>query len=203
MVSERPSTLVPINIQGKETDLEHSVSLDSVELAIHRFEIARDRLFNPGCWQELAGKLTASFKLVDAKGMEKNTAIKINDYIKIDIPGPGPSAGDHFDWVQVSRIKQEFITGADDSIGIQVNPCANPFGTNKEMAHFFKSGATSTFIIQREGVHLYALYYGRNELPNNEKVNFADKIRNSIVAGAAIAGLSEVQWKALISGFLS
>jgi hypothetical protein len=203
MLSASTSTLVPDNVRGIEKDIEHAITLNSVEDAVTRFEIARNRLFRPDCWQELAGKLTAVFKLVDRNGSEKNSAIEIHDYIKIDIPGPGPSAGDHFDWVQVSRIKERFITGADDSIGIQLKPCANPFGTKKVTAHFFMEDASSTFIIKREAANLYAFYCGRNEVPNNKNVDLGDKIRNSLVASAAIACLSEIQWKALITGFLS
>jgi len=203
MISTPISTLVPVNTLGKETDLEHSVSLRSEAEAINRYAIARHRLFRPDCWQEIAGRLTAAFKLVSSKGVEKNTAIELYEYIKIDIPGPGSAAGDHFDWVYVSRIKDNFMSGADESVGIQLKPCANPFGGKEYTAHFFNDTASSTFIIQREGCDLNAFYHGRNEVPNNEGVDLGDKIRNSVVAVAAIAGLSEIQWKALITGFLS
>ena len=203
MLSPGASTLVPLNIVGKETSLQHSIALSSDAEAINRFAIARDRLFRPDCWHELGGKLTAVFTAVDAKGIEKNTALEINEYIKIDIPGPGPTAGDHFDWVQVCGIKEGFIAEADESVAIQLKPCANPLGRKKDTAHFFKEDASSTFIIQREGSNVYSFYYGRNEVPNNEDVGFGDKVRNSLVATAAIVGLSEIQWKALITGFLS
>jgi hypothetical protein len=203
MLSQGASILVPENTQGKATDLEHSISLSTATEAINRFAIAKKRLFHPERWHKFAGKLTAVFNPVSIKGMEKNTAIELYEYIKIDIPGPGPSTGGHFDWVYISKIKDDFITGADESVGIQLKPCANPFGAKQNTAHFFNNAASSTFIIQREGIALRAFYHGRNEVPNNENVDFGDKIRNSIVAMAAMAGLSELQWKALITGFLA
>lgn len=121
MLAIQVSSFVPINTRGKESDLEHSISEGSEAEAISRFEIARDRLFRPDCWHELGGKLTAVFQLVNEKGEETNTAIKLNEYIKIDIPGPEPMGGEHFDWVYVSKINENFIPAADESVGIQLS----------------------------------------------------------------------------------
>ena len=202
MLKNPPFSLVPENTKGKETNLEHSISLNSEAEAITKYQVARDRLFRPNCWHELAGSATAEFTLMSTEGIEKNNALELNEYITIDIPGPGPAAGDHFDWVRISRIMENFVDGVDESAGIQLKPCKNPFDNTKGTAHFFDESASSTLIVQREGSNLFAFYHGRNEVPNNDDVSFGDKVRNSLVAVAAIAGLSEIQWKSLIKGIL-
>jgi hypothetical protein len=68
--------------------------------------------------------------------------------------------------------------------------------------HFFEDLATSTFVIERIGNPVTARYYGRNELPNTETSEKKDIIRNAIVATGAAAGLSELQWSALLKAFL-
>jgi hypothetical protein len=47
-----------------------------------------------------------------------------------------------------------------------------------------------------------AHYFGRNEEPNTEGLGLTDKIRNVVVAGGALAGMSELQWTALLKGLL-
>lgn len=195
--------LVPKNNHGKETDIVQEVELGSEQEAIKHFAVVRTRLLSPCLWHNLAGSFTAVFTLVDRKGHEKRPPAKKNDYLKIDIPGPGPKAGDSYDWVCIHDISEEVIATADESIGLQLMPCKHPFGFTDNTAHFFTEEASSTFIIKREGNIIHALYYGRNEEPNTDKVGPIDKVRNALVAAAAIAGVSEVQWTALLKGLLS
>jgi len=40
-------------------------------------------------------------------------------------------------------------------------------------------------------------------VPNNKTEKIVDKIRNTVVGSAAIAGVSKIQWKMLAKGLLS
>lgn len=198
------SELIPVNTKGKETDLDHSVSLPDKEQALDCFRRAYKRLLNPPVWHELSGALSADFVLTDEKGEELERLLLEGDYIRINIPGPGNATGDGYDWVKVETVEDKTNADAEEErLGIKVRACDNPTNANNNTAHFFKSDATSSFIIHRNGNTVTASYHGRNEVPNTKTDKTTDNVRNAMVATGAIAGLSELQWSALIKGFLS
>ncbi len=196
------SPLIPANEVGKALDLESFVEENSPEEAINTFDRACKRLLNPPVWHELSGNFSAAFKLATANGAEANRLAQVNDYLKIDVPGPGPSAGGGYDWVKVENISGNADPSADQSFGLILAATPNPDKPEKGIAHFFGDGATSTFIVKRIGNKVISSYHGRNELPNTKNASFPDKIRNSLIAAGALSGISELQWKALISGLL-
>jgi hypothetical protein len=196
------SLLIPPNKNGKAVDLENSITENSAEEAINTFNRACKRLLNPPVWHQLSGNVSASFKLETPNQLDANRLAQVNDYLLIDIPGPGPAAGNGYDWVKVENIAENADPSADQSFGMMLKASPNPDKSGKGIAHFFGEGATSTFIIKRIGNTVTASYHGRNELPNTEKASFPDKIRNSLIAAGALAGISELQWTALIKGFL-
>ena len=129
-----------------------------------------------------------------------NRLAQINDYLLIDIPRP--VAGNGYDWVQVENIAENVDASAEQSFGMTLKATPNPDKPEQGIAHFFGEDATSTFIVKRNSNTVTTSYHGRNELPNTKKATFPDKIRNSIIAARALAGISELQWKALIKGLL-
>ena len=196
------SPIVPVNETGKAVDLEHTITENSTDEAITTYNRACKRLLNPQLWHQLSGGLSASFKLSNPGDPDPHRLAVVNDYLAIDIPGPGPEAGDGYDWVQVESITEKADPGSEESFGMTVRATSNPDKPGEGTAHFFKEGATSTFLIKRTGNKVTASYHGRNELPNTKEVAIADKIRNSLVAIGALAGLSELQWTAFIKGLL-
>lgn len=196
------SPLIPENIKGKEVNMEEIILENSLEEAVGTYNRACSRLLNPPLWHQLSGLAGAVFLLQSAKGEEAHRLAHLNDYIKIDIPGPGSGAGEGFDWVKLEAMQENTLPDAEYSLGIRVRACTNPMHKEMGTAHFFKGDATSTFIIKRNGNKVTASYHGRNELPNTTDVIMTDKIRNAVVAAGAIVGLSEIQWKALLKGFL-
>ena len=196
------SRLVHVDEPGKTVDLESSVEENSKEEAIDTFTRACKRLLNPPVWHELAGDLSASFTLKSPDGNDANRLAQINDYLQIDIPGPGPAAGDGYDWVKVENIAENTDPDSEESMSMTLKPASNPGSPGKGIAHFFKEGASSTFIVQRKGNSVVSSYHGRKELPNDKDPSFPDKLRNTIVAAGALAGISELQWTALIKGLL-
>ena len=102
----------------------------------------------------------------------------------------------------MEKIEENNFSETDRSIGLKLRASSNPNNDKTDTAHFFKKEATSTFIIKQEDNVVTASYYGRNEVPNVENVSMLDKVRNTAVATGAAIGLSELQWNALIKGFL-
>ncbi|HSC37103.1 MAG TPA: hypothetical protein VLD19_04505 [Chitinophagaceae bacterium] len=196
--------LVPENREGKQTDLDYSVTLPTREEALDTFKRAYKRLLNPGVWHKLSGVASAEFQLVGKKGNEEHRLAQVNDYFKIDVPGPGPAAGDGYDWVKVELVENKANpSGEEEIVGMKLRPCQNPQGAGKDTAHFFRSDASSTWLIVRKGNTVTASYHGRNEVPNTSTERKMDNVRNALVAAGASAGLSEAQWSSLTKAFLA
>lgn len=196
-------TMIPENQQGKQTDLEYAVTAATEAEAADCFTRAWKRMLNPPIWHKLCGTLSASFMLTGEHGDPVSRLAQQNDHICIDIPGPANSAGKGFDWVRIEHVEEDINpAAATEKMGMRVRACANPKTTETVTAHFFDEHATSTFIITRNGKTVTASYHGRNEMPNSATGHVADNIRNTVVALGATAGLSELQWSALIQSFL-
>lgn len=197
------SNIIPVNVTGKPTDLQESVVAADIGEAVKTFKRAAMRLKNAHLWHKLCGALSAEIIITGSDGKIVNRLAEKNDYFKIDIPGPGMREGDGYDWVKVLDIQEQMNeTGDAEMIALTVGSSGNPATAGNETAHFFKEGATSTFIIQRKGNIVTASYHGRNELPNTDVKRLTDKLRNTVVAIGAYGGLSELQWQALIKSFL-
>jgi hypothetical protein len=196
--------LIPVNLNGKASDLEFSVSLPTTDVARHCYMRAVKRMQNPAIWHELAGWASASFKLIGSSGEELHRLAREGDYIRIDVPGPGPVEGGGYDWATVEKL-EEYIdsSGQREWTGMKVHPCNNPLLGASDTAHFFRSEATSTFIIERNSAKVTAFYHGRNEVPNTATHKLVDNVRNALVAAGASMSLSEAQWSALSRGFLA
>jgi hypothetical protein len=198
------NSLIPEQIKGKRTDLRHSEMLPTAEAAVKCFARAHKRLLNPSLWHQLTGIFSADFYPT-----EENTSATLhrlaraNDYLKIDIPGPGPTLGEGYDWVRVAQIEyySHPLIG-EECVGMKLVPCEDPTKSSNEVAHFFTDEASSTFVIKRKGSEVTSYYYGRNEISNVHTSSKIDNIRNAIVSSGSLASLSEAQWLALIKGFL-
>lgn len=195
--------LIPLETTGKNTNLETSVLLDTKEEAELTFTRAYNRMLNPAVWHKLCGPASAEFMLTNDHAKEESRLAKEGDFFKIDIPGPGPSKGEGYDWVKVELIEDRKYPAEDEErAGMKLRAAAPPTKNENETAHFFNRDATSSFLLGRKGNKITASYHGRNEVPNTDTENTADNIRNSMVAMGAIAGLSELQWSTLLKGFL-
>jgi len=193
--------IVPENEEGKQVDLSRELIKQTKEEALQAYKTACERLLHPAAWKSLTGKLSADFSAADE--YVKHGTVKEGDYIQIDIPGPGLSAGDGHDWVVVERLAKNPDPAADESLAMVVKVSTHPDHPEKGIAHFFADGASSTFMIKRKDKMITASYHGRNEKPNLENPDVTDKLRNAVVATGALMGISELQWTALIEGFLS
>lgn len=192
---------IPPQKIGEQMDVVEKRSFDDELSAMDFFELVKHRLLDVNRWSALAGTALSNFQLTNNYGNLVDRLVQEGDYLRIDIPGPGSSAGDGYDWVRVETIVEEREPGAE-TISVTVRPAANPLSNNNDTAHFLTEQATSTFQVKRIGTHIYASEHGRNELANTYNTNTTDNIRNMLVGWAATLGFSYPQWKSLVSGLL-
>ncbi|MFP7657513.1 hypothetical protein [Chryseobacterium proteolyticum] len=192
---------VPQQKSGGFHDTESKKQFDDPELNKQKFSVLKKRFFSVNQWREYSGAFTADFKLYDSKGKPLDRSPEIDDYIRIDIPGPGEKEAKGYDWVQIVNISSHH-TGSLERISITCRPSKIPGNSeNNRIAHFYSSKATSTFMISNNGKEIMAAIYGRNESPNFN-ASFIDKIRNIMVGIGGMMGISKIQWKALSDGLL-
>ncbi len=195
--------IIPENVKGKATDLEEEVIAKDIIQAKKQYESACMRMQNVNLWQDICGSLSSKFILADKQGNVKNGIARKGDFIKVDIPGPAMANAGGADWVMVTGIVESVNEKKDEQVtALKVEVCPSPLHTGNGAAHFFKEGASSTFVVRRSGKKVIASYHGRNEVPNTDVDKTTDKIRNLAVAAGAYIGLSELQWKTLIKAFL-
>ena len=203
MVEKVNNNLVPEQFRGAANDLQEERNVDTDARAILVYERAVSRLFNPACWKDIAGELGVEFCQMDPNGRPLEGMLEDGDFIRIDLPGPGPGAGEGYDWVQVTLIeKDEHVGRSTKRAALQVMTAPEPGTSESEAAHFFEKGATSTFMVEREGSVVRSRYFGRNEVSNNKTDDAGDNVRNSIVSSAAKLGVSRIQWNSLLKGLL-
>lgn len=203
MMNRSFKNIIPENIKGKSLDIEYSIIAPNREEANDVFKKAAKRMLNLNIWQQLGGFLSAEFTLTDDTGQKLERLAALGDFIKIDIQGPGSSAGSGFDWVSIEAMEDNSNAGAEEeNVAMRVRSCRQPGKINQEVAHFFTGDATSTFIIYRNLNTVTSFYYGRNEVLNSATGKVLDNIRNVVMGGVAVAGVSEIQWNTLIKSFL-
>jgi hypothetical protein len=196
-------SIIPENKKGKHTDIEHSITAHDRNEALAIFKRSVKRMLNINIWHKLAGIASAHFSLTDISGKEIQRLAASGDFIKIDIHGPGPSSGDGFDWVNIETLEDNSNpNGEEESVAMRLRPSKQPGVQSSKAAHFFTKDATSTFIIYRKQNIITSFYHGRNEVLNADTEKITDNVRNFIMGGVALAGVSEMQWTALIKSFL-
>src|SRR5580658_9510050 len=122
----RINDLVPDNYIGEPVNLSSSVILPSREEALVCFNRATKRLLNPAIWHKLSGWASAHFQLVGPEAEEKDQLAEEGDYLRLDVPGPGPSAGNGFDWVIIEKISSHpNPAGTSEWTFMKVHPCSN------------------------------------------------------------------------------
>ncbi len=196
--------LVPENTTGKQISLEQERTDNTADIANNTFKRAAKRLLNFDIWNELCGVASASFKIFGNDGKPVNRLATVNDFIRINIPGPGTVSGGGYDWVIIEKLVDGSSPDAQtEHFLLQVRPCSPPFGTTEPVSHFLTERSTSTFILSRKDMTTTAYYFGRNEEMNNEIPNVLDKIRNTAVAFGSFSGIAKAQWGSLLKGVLA
>lgn len=202
MADENDSRLVPEQERGREIDAEASVELSTDGEAKQFFEVVRVRLLQVNKWKDWAGAISAEFQLFTNRGDKLYRQVKEGDYIRIDIPGPGRTSGDGFDWVEVEAI-DEISYGEIHNVSIRVRPTSSPLNEEEDIAHFYSQQSTSTFTITLRANAIIAGIYDRNTESNSGSGSITDKVRDKLVGSAAVSAFSKLQWKQLAKGLLT
>lgn len=195
--------LLPEQVTGRQTDFTHEKKFETLAEASIAFKMVVGRLLSVNNWHVYAGAGSAKFTLCNNQGIATDVMAEEGFFISIDIPGPGPDAGDGLEWVMIEQLTSEGDAGsAEEYVQMRVRPVPDPEKTNTGIAHFYKDISTSTFIVRRDGLQITAGAHGRNETPNNEGVDLHDQIRNTAIALMARVGLSGTQWQKLVNGLI-
>lgn len=203
-MTNKVDDIIPLNTVGKPLDIEKSVLKHNVSEAIETYHTAYCKLRRPAGWMNFTAAWGTEVTLEKAKHNNSKNLIELGDYIRIDMPGPGPHNGGGFDWVQAELLEENVFEDASASFVMRLRACANPQNnSNENISHFFKGSATSTFIIRRDETEVKAIYAGRNEVPNLKNTDLHDKLRNAAVSFAALAGFSKIQWTGFLQSLLT
>ncbi len=192
---------IPQQYTGRQIDVVEEIELSSEAVATAFFKLVKRRFLCVNQWGEIAQLPMSTFKLTDSLGEEVSRLATKGDFIKIDIPGPGSSLGQGYDWVYIEELEEKEDSDVEFVV-MRVRPAANPQHNSADVAHFLEDTATSTFQIKRIGNIVYAEEHGRNENVNSKTDNFIDNLRNTVVGLGAKLGLSYPQWKSLVKGLL-
>lgn len=200
---KKTNAIVPRHTKGSRSGAKHEVDSPTHKAAQDLFNTARARLLDINNWDLYSGHATSTFCLTNAQGEQVNRKPRPGDYIRIDLPGPGPRNGGGYDWVTIEAVDESYDHYHDeDYCAFRVRPAAAPGSDSETTAHFLTGAATSSFIVHRQGKKVIAAEEGRNEKINFARVSIIDKIRNALVAKGAAWGVSKLQWKTLVKGLL-
>lgn len=196
-----PLGIVPPQYTGTAIETDAVLHLKDIAAAKAFYQVAKSRLLQVNRWHRLAGMVSAVFQLTDAKGNAADREVARGDYLKIDIPGPGSSEGQGYDWVLVESL-DEVIAGENESTGFSVRPAANPLNKGSGTAHFYAPEATSNFIVMRREKDIIAWIVDHNLKPNDQADSLADRLRHAAVGTGAIGLFSKIQWQGLADGIV-
>ncbi len=193
--------VVPEQYTGNEIIAAADKGCKNIDEARNLFQIGKSRLLDANHWNELLGVMSASFCVMDRNGNATGRPVEQGNLLRVDIPGPGSSSGDGYDWVLIEELKEVEIEDVQ-SIAFRVRPTFNPKDTSQNIAHFYDKESTSTFMVTRKGSSVYSTIVDRNIKPNTDTDSIVDTLRNMPVAIGAIGLLSKLQWKSLAEGLL-
>src|SRR6187551_4092397 len=99
--------MIPRQQEGSKLDVDFVVRAQDEAEAHQLFMVATERLLNVNEWDRICGPLSAVFRLTDGHGNGIARSARPGDYFMIDVPGPGPAAGEGYDWVQVEALDDD------------------------------------------------------------------------------------------------
>lgn len=178
--------LVTEQTQGISKDLEHTITIETVDDAEDWFVIAKNKMLDVNAWHKISTTPTATFKLTDGHGKPLHRKAHRGDHIRVETTGDGTG----YEWGVIDSITYDDYPDEDmESMAIHVRPVsAEHNGSSDHDRH----KATTTVVIERRGRDLSALYHGNSETePVHEDTHIMpDNLQN-------------IEWHSLIEGMLA
>lgn len=186
--------IIPSQLQGDFHDIVSMHCANAVDIAIRNFEKVQMRLFSVNEWHSLSDKVKTEFALFDSETNKPTADLKVDNRIRIDIPGPGNHSGDGYDWTKVIAIQNEHNNDEIPFVAFTIKPCSAPGSDAATVAHFYTEKSSNTFVIRRVGTCIYAEVHGRNQVENTSAVPMLDTIRNKAIQVGASLGMGGLNW---------
>ncbi len=193
---------IPSQNQGEFHDIVSMQCANSITDAIKNFQKLKSRLCAVNNWDTYSDQVKTAFTLIDSETQIESYNLKIDNFIRIDIPGPGNPSGNGYDWTKIINIEDKTKHEDYPYFAITIKPCAAPDSDNNTVAHFYTEASTNTFIIRRIGTCIYAEVHGRNQIQNTAEVPILDTMRNKAISVGANLGLGGLNWLAFTNALL-
>ncbi len=190
--------MIPPQHEGTALEARSSQEFQDSDTAKMAYLKARQRLLDVNHWSRYIDGITAVFQLMNQNNEPVEGIAEKGLLIRVDIPGPGTSTGDGYDWVIIDDL-EEGSTAELDYLAFRVKPTENPSKEDAQTAHFFSAGSSGTFVLCRENKNVTCTVYDRNLKANTALTgNLSDIVRNTFVGTAAARGMSGIQWQKLV-----
>ncbi|CAN5467297.1 hypothetical protein BH23BAC1_BH23BAC1_23130 [soil metagenome] len=175
--------------EGVNSCFNHIKKFDNEETAIKIFNQQKEKFLDIDYWTSLSDIENMAFLHYDGKGEKVRRKIKVNDFVKVELPGPLPDY-----WVKIEIIKE-----SPEKVEITVRPTYDPTKRplEKEVtAHFFDRDTLNILIFEREREKLKAEVRGISAVVNNEGTQAGDhEVLNTTVAVGGWFGMQKRQWE--------
>lgn len=190
--------LLPEQIAGSSSDAVAIKSCLSQYDAEDFYKQLSEQLLKISHWNINAGKLPASFELIDSQGKNGYLLADKNLLVKIKMPALKNKTGNGYDWVIIEKIDKHQEDQLE-YLHIQMRPCPCLENKKSGIAHFYEQTATNSFVLIRSGCEIQLSVNGRNEFPNMSNIRLRDMLRNVFVANGGIFGGSKLQWEDFVN----
>jgi hypothetical protein len=193
--------IIPRQKIGGRTGASGKREMPTRHEAILLFNDAVKRLKDVNRWHILCGHGSAEFHLCDEKGglLYSREASK-GHFIRISHTDleTGKTARR---WVAVEElITNKTVIKDEEIFGLKLRSANDPEGLDPQEGHGQIS--TSTFVVIRNTNEVEVIETEGEENPNVGPRAFLNKMKNVVIAFAALIGLSTPQWKSLVNGVL-
>ena len=193
---------IPAQLKGGSHNIVSMQCANTVDIAKRCFDELLLRLKSVNEWNSLSEKINAKFFLLDSKTVETTSELKVGNFIKIDIPGPGSPSGSGYDWTEIIEIQNGLENDNAPFFAFTIRPCPAPDSDKETVSHFYNQESTNTFIVRRLGTCIYAEVLGRNQIENTTDGPFLDIIRNKAIAIGSKIGFGSLNWMGFTQGLL-
>ena len=193
---------IPAQLKGGCHNIVSMQCANSVDIAIDNFKKLQLRLKSVNEWESFSAKIKAEFFLIDSETTKSTTELKVGNFIKIDIPGPGSPSGSGYDWTEIIDVQNGMEIQDSPFFAFTIRPCPAPDSDEETVAHFYNKESTNTFIVRRIGTCIYAEVHGRNQIENTADAPLLDIVRNKAIAIGSKLGFGSLNWMGFVSALL-